>query len=241
MRVSEPQIRKDSRLFEELCAALLRRGNAVQFRVTGQSMSPNLRSGDDVVVAPASASELRAGDVVLAKNADGLFVHRVDSFDPASGDIQLRSDTGQEFDAPASRIFGKVAVRRPGAHEQNFTVFQTRFVHPCRIAVRRARAAAKLHLRRLALLLSAVITLSLLGSTFLVPVVRAQTADLQLTQTPSSSSVAAGANYSYTEAVTNNVSSAIVASGSITVYMQTPPNTTYQSYSSTQTVPGTND
>jgi uncharacterized repeat protein (TIGR01451 family) len=241
MRVSEPQIRKDSRLFEELCDALLRRGNAVQFRVTGQSMSPNLRSGDDVVVAPASASELREGDVVLAKNADGLLVHRVDSFDPGSRDIQLRSDTGREFDAPAFRIFGKVAVRRCGAHEQNLTVFQTRFVHPCRIAVRRARAAAKLRLRRLALLLSAIITFLLASSTFLVPAVHAQTADLQLTQTPSASAVAAGSNFSYTEAVTNNVSSATVASGSITVYMQTPPNTTYQSYSSTQTVPGIND
>ncbi len=66
MRVSETHIRRDSRLFEELCAALLRRGNAVQFRVNGQSMQPNLQDGDEVVVAPASAAQLRRGDVVLA-------------------------------------------------------------------------------------------------------------------------------------------------------------------------------
>ena len=102
MRVSEPQVRKDSRLFEELCAALLRRGNAVRFRVNGESMRPNLADGADVLVEPAKRGEVRRGDVVLAKNRDGLRVHRIDALDSKSCSVVLRSDTAHECDPPVS-------------------------------------------------------------------------------------------------------------------------------------------
>ena len=240
MRVSEPQVRKDSRLFEELCAALLRRGKAVQFRVNGQSMSPNLLDGDDVVVVPASAAELRRGDVVLAKNADGLRVHRVDSLESSSGNITLRSDTGLESDPPASRVFGKVVSRRRGLHEQPFTGLKTRFLHPLRILARRTRLAAWNRLCRASAYLISLVTFLFFCAALLAPAVHAQTADLQLTQTAVSfgtttpvTAVAAGTTYSYTEVVTNNTSSAAVTTGTITAYMQTPPNTTYQSYAGT--------
>src|SRR5208282_4403577 len=48
------------------------------------------------------------------------------------------------------------------------------------------------------------------------------------TQTASATAVAAGTNYSYTEIVKNIASSATVTTGTITVYMQTPPNTVYE-------------
>ena len=240
MRVSEPQVRRDSRLFEELCAALLRRGKAVQFRVNGQSMSPNLLDGDDVVVVPASAAELRRSDVVLAKNADGLRVHRVDSLESSSGNITLRSDTGLESDPPASRVFGKVVSRRRGLHEQPFTGLKTRFLHPLRILSRRTRLAAWNRLCRASAYLISLFTFLFFCAALLAPAVHAQTADLQLTQTAVSfgtttpvTAVAAGTTYSYTEVVTNNTSSAAVTTGTITAYMQTPPNTTYQSYAGT--------
>lgn len=65
-------------------------------------------------------------------------------------------------------------------------------------------------------------------------------ADLQLTQTavafgttsPAISAIAAGTNYSYAEVVTNN-GPTLVGAGTITVYMQTPANTTFQSFSGT--------
>ncbi|MGB9512434.1 MAG: C25 family cysteine peptidase [Candidatus Acidiferrum sp.] len=243
MRVSEPIVRKDSRLFEELCAALLRRGHAVQFRANGQSMTPNLLDGDDVVVAPANAADLRRGDVVLAQNADGLRVHRLHSFDSSSGLAELRSDTALDFDPPASRVFGKVVASQRGSRQQGFTEFQTRFVHPLHTASRRVRAAAKLRLHRLALLLTGIISCSLACATFLAPAVHAQTADLQLTQTASATAIAAGSTYTDTEVVKNNASSATVTSATINVYMQTPPNSTYQSYTGTNwscTSPGAN-
>jgi uncharacterized repeat protein (TIGR01451 family) len=233
MRVSEPLVRKDSRLFKELCAALIRRGNSAQFRVDGQSMTPNLLDGDVVVIAPASMAELRRGDVVLAENTDGLSVHRVNSLDSKSGEIQLRSDTGLMSDPHPSQVLGKIVRRGRGCEEEKFTKYQTRFVHPLRIFSRRMRAAAKLRLRRLGLFVSGIGAFLLVSTTFLVPAVRAQTADLQLTQTASATAIAAGSNYTYTEIVKNNTSSATVTSGTITVYMQTPANTTYQSYTGT--------
>ncbi|HXX14722.1 MAG TPA: S24 family peptidase, partial [Candidatus Eremiobacteraceae bacterium] len=231
--MSESEVRKDSRLFEELTSALLRRGHAVQFRVHGQSMTPNLRDGDQVVVAPVNPTELHRGDVVLAQNLDGLRVHRLHSVDTASRAATLRSDTGLDFDPPAHRIFGKVVSARHGAHEQQFTAFQTRFVHPLRVFARRLLAAGRLRLRRLALLSLATVLSFLVYAVFFAPTVHGQTADLQLTQTASAPAVAAGSNVTYTETVINNTSSAMVTTSTINVYMQTPANANYQSYSGT--------
>jgi hypothetical protein len=206
MRVSEPQVRKDSRLFEELCAALLRRGNAVQFRVNGASMQPNLLDGDDVLVAPVNREELRRGDVVLARNDDGLRVHRVQSFAGRSGAPTISSDTGLNNDPPVNRVFGKVIASRRGIDEQQFTNVRTRFVHPARTFLRRAQAAMKLRLRRLGLGFLVTGVCCLACASFFAPTAQGQTADLQLVQTASATAVAGGSDFVYTETVTNNTS-----------------------------------
>jgi uncharacterized repeat protein (TIGR01451 family) len=233
MRALDPQVRKDSRLFQELCSALLRRGHAVQFRAHGESMRPNLLDGDDVVVAPVSSAELSRGDVVLTQNCGRFLVHRVESCDASPGAVITRSDTGLDSDPSPSRVFGKVLVLRRGSREESLTPLQTRFVHPVRRLVRQLRAASMLRLRRASAYLFSLATLLLLWAAFLAPTAHAQTADLQLTQTVSSSAVAAGSTYTYTDVVKNNTSSATVTTGTITAYMQTPPNTTYQAYAGT--------
>jgi uncharacterized repeat protein (TIGR01451 family) len=205
MRVSDARVRKDSRLFEELCSALLRRGHAVQFRVNGESMRPNLRDGDDVLVAPASARELERGDVVLAENAEGLRVHRVSSRACASGGVILRSDTGHDFDPPASRVFGRVVSRRHGSEEQTLTPLQTRFVHPLRVHFRRLQAAARLRLRRITVLFCAIVSSFLVCATFLAPAIHAQTADLAVTSdTVAPATISPGGQVTYTVAIINN-------------------------------------
>jgi hypothetical protein len=244
MPTREIQLRKDSQLFAQLCLALLREGHSVQFRVQGESMRPNILDGDSVLVAPPADRELRQGDIALVQNQDGLRVHRVASCDVSSGAVVTRSDTGLEPDPSASRMFGKVVVLRRNSHEESLTPLQTRVVHPLRVMFRRMRAAAMLRLRRFALLLSGIVALSFLYATFLAPAVNAQTADLQLTQTASATAVAAGSTYTYTEVVKNNTSSATVTTGTITVYMQTPPNTVYETYAGTDwncTNPGANN
>jgi uncharacterized repeat protein (TIGR01451 family) len=232
MPTREIQHRKDSQLFAQLCLALLREGHSVQFRVQGESMRPNILDGDAVVVAPAADRELCQGDIALVQNQDGLRVHRVASCDASSGAVVTRSDAGLDSDPSASRLFGKVVVLRRNSREESLTPLQTRFVHPLRVMLHRIRAAARLRLRRAVLLLTGIVALSLLCATFLAPAAQAQ-ADLQLTQTASVTAVAVGTTYSYAEVVKNNVSTGNVAAGTIIVYMQTPANTTYQSYTTT--------
>lgn len=244
MRGSEPVVRKDSRLFAAICNAVLSGGHAVRFRVHGESMQPNLLDGDDVTIAPAALAELRRDDVVLAENADGLLVHRVSSCELASGSVTLRSDTGEKFDAPAQRIYGKALSLTRGSNEQPLNAFQTRFVHPLRAQLRRLRAAAKLRLGHLAFLFFAFISALFVYGALFAPAVHAQTADLSLTQTASAATVPVSTSYSYSEVVKNVTSSATVATNTIIVYMQTPPNTTYQSYAGTNwtcTNPGANN
>lgn len=224
MRVSEVRVRRDSRLFEELCAEVLRRGNAVQFRVNGQSMTPNLLDGDDVLVAPASVAELRRGDVVLAENPDGLRVHRIDSLDVSLGTATLRSDTGLAIDPPASRVFGRVVVRRHGSEEQRFTVARTRLVHPVRALARRVSAAAKLRLKRLGLL-TGIIALALAGSLFVAPAVHAQNANLGITSyTATPTPVPPGAYITYAISVNNAGPNTAIRP---VVTTSTPANTTF--------------
>jgi uncharacterized repeat protein (TIGR01451 family) len=192
MFAREAAIRKDSRLFADLCSALLGRGFGVRFRAQGESMRPNLLDCDDVTVGPVTAAQLQRGDIVLAENSDGLRVHRLDSYDPVSGNLCLRSDTGHHLDPASTRVFGKVLSRNRGFEEETLTPFQTRFVHPLRKASRRIRLSVQARLRRIALFFSVIVSSLLVCATFLAPSVRAQTADLQLTQNASSSAVAPG-------------------------------------------------
>jgi len=224
MPASEIQVRKNSRVFAELCAAVLERGHRVQFRVHGESMRPNLSDGDTVLVARAVVSQLQPGDLALIQNADGLLLHRVSS--SSSGALRTASDTAFAPDLPASHPFGKVVVRRHGSRAEVMTPFQTRFVDPVRIVARRVRLAAQHRLRRAWSLLVAIAAFLFLGATFLAPVAKAQ-ADLRLAQTVSASAIAVNTDYTYTETVTNNGPNA-VPTGTIIVYQQTPPNTTFR-------------
>ncbi|HVM74503.1 MAG TPA: C25 family cysteine peptidase [Candidatus Saccharimonadales bacterium] len=192
MSGSEPRVRKDSRLFEELCRALLRRGNAVQFRVNGQSMSPNLADGDTVVIVPTRSADLRRGDVALVRNSDGLLVHRVQTVDRRTGEIAVQSDTGHAPDAPAAQLYGRICLRKHQHREEVFSAWRMQYAHPTRTFARRLRTAAELRIRRFLPSLFGVILLAAL--TFSAPVVHAQTADLQLIQTPSATAVASNAS-----------------------------------------------
>jgi uncharacterized repeat protein (TIGR01451 family) len=223
----EPQVRRDSRLFAKVSEALLERGHKVKFQAQGQSMQPNVLDGDEVVVAPAGAGELRCGDVVLSESRDGLRVHRVEVSDPTMGSVITRSDTGLETDPPALRVFGKVTARRRNMQEESLSVWRVRLVDPRRILMRRIRMAAVTRLRRAAAFLFASAALIFLGTAFAVPAAYAQ-ADLTMSQTTSVSVVDTGINFNYTEIATNNGPNAVPL-GTLVVYQQTPPNTALQS------------
>src|ERR1700730_10847126 len=148
MPARELQIRRDSRLLGELCADLLERGHGVQFRVHGNSMRPNLLSGEQVLVEPGAA--LRPGDIAFIQNQEGLRVHRV-SLVSAQQTLLTRSDTAWEPDAPPTQIFGKVVAHGNNSAEmKTLTTLRTLLLHPVKIAVRKIRLAAKNRFRRAA-------------------------------------------------------------------------------------------
>jgi len=92
----------------------LRAGRAIELPVRGTSMLPLLRAGDVLVIEPARASSLRAGDVAFARRAaDGTWVaHRV----LATAPLILRGDScGDDDGALASDdVVGRVVAFRRG-------------------------------------------------------------------------------------------------------------------------------
>ena len=95
--------------FAELMAAVLAKGVPVRFQASGISMSPFIRDGDVITVAPARAP-LRLGEVVAFTNPDGakLTVHRIVHISRAG--YLLRGDNLPEPDGYLSlpAILGRV-------------------------------------------------------------------------------------------------------------------------------------
>ena len=130
MRAREAQIRRDTRLFTEVCAALLRRGHQVKFHAEGGSMQPNLLDGDSVLVAPTEASQLHQGELTLVANSDGLRVHRISQLSSDGHHCVTRSDTSDYADPAATQVFGKVVSLSRDGREHNLSLFQLRVAHP---------------------------------------------------------------------------------------------------------------
>ena len=229
MSAREAQVRKDSRLFSQLCTALLERGHGVQFRAHGKSMSPNLLHGEQVLVQAVPTAELRRGDIALTQNLEGLRVHRVaQSF---SQQLLTHSDTAWEHDAPPIQIFGKVIAHgHSSAQLKRLTAAHTLMLHPAKALLRRISLAAKNRFRRAAAFIFGAAAL-LFFSLFFSASAYAQ-ADLTMTQVPSVTAVATGTNYTYTEVVTNNGPNNVPA-GTLVVYQQTPPNTVFKAIAAT--------
>ena len=221
--------KKDTRQFAAVCEALLQRGVAVRFRAHGRSMQPNILDGDVIVVAPLDAGALQPGQIALTGgDVGGEFrAHRVVEHSVETGTIVTRGDAGQQNDRTASRILGRVVSVERSGRTISLTTPGTRLWHAIRTQALRFRRAGALRTTRTSAALAGVSLTIFLGMFLYTPSVAAQ-ADLTMTQTASASVVAAGSNYSYAEIATNNGPTA-VATGTLVVYQQTPPNTTFQS------------
>ena len=184
MPTREVPLRKDSHLFSEMCAALLRRGNHVRFRVQGASMQPNLLDGDQVLLAPAAISDLCPGDVALVETSNGLRLHRVKHV--ASPAVITQGDAGLEPDPQSAQIVGRAVAFSRNGREYPLNAWRNRFVHPAATFARRLRLAATNRIRSASAILFGTGALLIVLAT---PAAHAQTADLQLTQTASSSAV----------------------------------------------------
>jgi hypothetical protein len=98
-----------------LFAELLRRGEPVRFRARGASMSPSVRHGDIVRIAPAGLGALRLGDVVCYEPASGgLALHRVCSVGPHAVAVRGDALAYRETVEPIRVLGALVAVERAG-------------------------------------------------------------------------------------------------------------------------------
>ncbi|MER8188285.1 S24 family peptidase [Kitasatospora sp. NPDC094015] len=76
-------------------AARVGAGATVEFRPSGSSMVPLIRSRQLVVVSPADPSKLEVGDIVLARVAGTVYLHLVSSLDPARRRVQISNNRGR--------------------------------------------------------------------------------------------------------------------------------------------------
>jgi hypothetical protein len=70
-------------------------GSTVEFRPTGSSMVPLIRSRQLVTVAPADPARVEVGDIVLARVAGAVCLHLVSAVDGANGRVQISNNRGR--------------------------------------------------------------------------------------------------------------------------------------------------
>ncbi|GIJ43155.1 hypothetical protein Val02_00410 [Virgisporangium aliadipatigenens] len=76
-------------------AARVAAGERVTFRPTGSSMVPLIRSRQEVTVAPADASAVETGDIVLARVGGTVYLHLVSAVDRARHRVQISNNRGR--------------------------------------------------------------------------------------------------------------------------------------------------
>jgi hypothetical protein len=104
---------KGGKRFVDVSTAMLRQGYAVRFRASGGSMSPSICDGDVITVRPMATSRLSRGRVVVYRDSNRLFAHRIVEIgaDPTGSDrVILRGDASRVADAPIepSQVLGEV-------------------------------------------------------------------------------------------------------------------------------------
>lgn len=98
-----------------LAADVVRKGKKVRLLVHGSCMNPAIATGDQVIVAPTTAHDIRVGDVVVVVD-NRNFVHRVVRIDREAGFLVTKGDNCAVEDAPAKigAVIGTVVrVKRP--------------------------------------------------------------------------------------------------------------------------------
>ena len=221
-------IKRDSAQFAAACEALLQRGAKVRFRANGLSMRPNILNEDAVTVAPVEREELRIGDVALTKGEDGFRVHRVSFSDGATGEIITRADAGQELDAAANRVFGKVIAIERNGRMRSVAFTGQAYVHAFRSLIHQCRQAAALRFRKLASA-SALFSLAILLATLLSASPSAGQS-LTITDTAAPTTVLPGGTITYTQVISSSGGN---ITSPITVTQNLPANTAFVSAAKT--------
>ncbi len=106
----------ETAVFELLAKALATDGNA-RIWVSGTSMTPLLRPGDEIEIVPRLASQLSPGDIgVFASEAGALVIHRF--LRHASDGLLCRGDSAPATDPgwPEESLLGVAIARSRAGH-----------------------------------------------------------------------------------------------------------------------------
>ena len=76
-------------------AAQVQAGGTVTFRPSGGSMTPLIRSRDQVVVAPVVPAAVEVGDIVLVRVAGSVYLHLVSAVDHPRARVQISNNRGR--------------------------------------------------------------------------------------------------------------------------------------------------
>ena len=79
----------------DLIAGRVAGGATVDFRPTGGSMVPLIRSRQLVTVAPVDPARVEVGDIVLARVAGTTYLHLVSAVDGSRGRVQISNNRGR--------------------------------------------------------------------------------------------------------------------------------------------------
>jgi hypothetical protein len=106
----------DPSLLADLLSQAMREGQLPFLTVVSNSMSPLIRRGDQIQIAPAAAERLQPGDIIVYKGPANLITHRYWGLLSENGQTRLitRGDRPQHFDKPfdAISLVGRVIGRR---------------------------------------------------------------------------------------------------------------------------------
>jgi len=224
VREPRPLESRDSLQFAVVCETALDDGLRVRFRADGRSMQPNVLDGDTVVVAPVSAGKPERGDIALTRGSSGFVLHRVVGWDPTTGAIVTRGDAGQQNDAPAAKVLGKVIAIERGGRTISTTAPGTSLLHGLRTQVHRAVRAGARRAHRFRTALAPVAFM--LFAVLLHASGAAAQATLTITDGAAPNPVASGGNITYTQTVANT---SVNAATGANLTQNTPANTVFES------------
>ena len=84
----------------------LQKGNEVTLRPHGNSMTPKIKSGQLVTLAPAKLEDLKKGDIAFAKVRGTYYLHLVTAI--KDGQVQISNNHGH-VNGWSRQVWGKVA------------------------------------------------------------------------------------------------------------------------------------
>lgn len=78
----------------EMIAQSVAGGETLQFRPTGTSMAPLIRSRQIVTVSPVDPARVEVGDIVLCRVAGSTYLDLVSAVDAQAGRVQIANNRG---------------------------------------------------------------------------------------------------------------------------------------------------